>query len=178
MLFAGGVTGLASNATRLVVELMKVNVENPMLTVAGVRIQKTENVCGGDVRIANTRVPVWLLVLSRKQGSSDSHLLVDYPTLTASDLDAAWEYYREHPLEIEQAIWFNDTAANVPAGEQPPAWVIVSGGLLGLSEQDIGEAFDPPLAPHDLVEAQPRRAYHGHAENAPSIRGTSLSADS
>jgi uncharacterized protein (DUF433 family) len=124
-----------------------------MTTMAGARIDKTESVCGGDARIANTRIPVWLLVLSRKRGSSDADLFADYPTLTADDLNAAWDFYRKHPLETEQGIWFNDTAANVPPGEPPPAWVIVSGGQLGLSDEEIGSAFDPPLTQGDLVAA-------------------------
>lgn len=124
-----------------------------MTTMAGIRIEKTANVCGGDSRLANTRIPVWLLVLSRKRGNADADLFTDYPALTAGDLDAAWDYYRENPLEIEQAIWLNDTVANVPPGELPPAWVIVSGGLLGLSDDEIGAAFDPPLTQGDLIAA-------------------------
>jgi uncharacterized protein (DUF433 family) len=118
-----------------------------MTIVSDKGIEKSPDVCDGDARIANTRIPVWLLVLSRKQGDCDSDLVTDYPGLTSDDINAAWDYYREHPLEIEQAIWFNDTAANVPAGAAPPAWIIVCGGLLGLSDNQIAAAFDPPLSP-------------------------------
>lgn len=123
------------------------------MTTTDTRIQKTPGVLGGDARIGNTRIPVWLLVLARKQDQTDAQLLDAHPSLTAADLDAAWDYYREHPVEIEQAIWFNDTAANVPDGQAPPAWVIVSGRLLGLTDADIQSAFEPALTPTELAAA-------------------------
>src|SRR4051812_28121063 len=111
-----------------------------MSTVETPAIQKTPGVCGGEACIRTTRIPVWLLVLSRRRGRTDSGQLDDYPSLTALDLDACWDYYRDHPIEIEQAIWLNDTATNVPAGKPPPAWVLVSGRLLGLPDDQIREA--------------------------------------
>jgi uncharacterized protein (DUF433 family) len=121
------------------------------------RIQKTPNVCGGDARIANHRVPVWGLVLQKKFGLSDANILVNYPTLTTEDLMAAWAYYQKEPLEIEQRIWLNDTAGNEPSGVPPPASVVIAGKQLGLSDADVMEAFDPPLTPADLSAAW--RAY-------------------
>jgi uncharacterized protein (DUF433 family) len=67
-------------------------------------IEKTPQVCGGDARIANTRIPVWLLVAYRKDGATDDRLLELYPTLNVGELSAAWWYYAEHHDEIEQAI--------------------------------------------------------------------------
>ena len=75
-----------------------------MSTVLAPAIEKTPGVCGGDARIANTRVPVWLLVGYRKDGVSDPKLLELYPALTHADLAAAWWYYAEHREEIEHAI--------------------------------------------------------------------------
>ena len=66
--------------------------------------EKTPGICGGDARIRNTRIPVWLLVGYRKDGVSDVRLLEMYPTLTLGDLSEAWWYYAEHHEEIEQAI--------------------------------------------------------------------------
>jgi len=123
------------------------------MTTTNIQVQKTRGVCGGGARIGNTRIPVWLLVLARKQGQTDLQLLDAYPSLTVADLDAAWGYYREHPVEIERAIWFNDTAANVPDGQVPPAWVIVSGQVLGLTEAEIRSAFEPALTAADLTAA-------------------------
>ena len=67
-------------------------------------VEKTPGVCGGDVCIRNTRIPVWVLVDYRRLGVDDARLLEFYPTLTQEDLGAAWQYDREHPAEIEEAI--------------------------------------------------------------------------
>jgi uncharacterized protein (DUF433 family) len=120
--------------------------------IAG-RIEKTPGFCGGDARIANHRIPVWGLVLQKKFGLSDADILVNYPTLAAEDLTAAWAYYQKEPLEIEQLIWLNDTAGNVSSGTPAPAGLIISGKQLGLSDADVMEAFDPPLTPADLAAA-------------------------
>jgi uncharacterized protein (DUF433 family) len=124
-----------------------------MSAVGTPAIQKTPGVCGGDACIRCTRIPVWLMVNARRLGGTDAGLLDNYPSLTHADLDACWDYYREHPIEIEQCIWFNDTAANVPDGTPPPAWVLVSGRLLGLTDDEIRESFEPPLAIADLAAA-------------------------
>lgn len=116
-------------------------------------IQRTPNVCGGDACIRNTRIQVWLLVLNRKSGETDVSVLRNYPTLTQDDLDAAWDYYQHNPVEIEQSIWLNDTAGNVPDGVPPPAAVIVAGRMLGLDDAAICEAFEPPLTPEAISAA-------------------------
>ena len=97
------------------------------------------------------------------------------PDLTTAGPDAAWDYYRANPVEIEQAIWLNDTAGNVPDGVRPPVWVIVSGRLLGLPDGEIREAFEPPLTQADLDAAwaeyrtDPRRV--GRDEAAHRLTG-------
>lgn len=73
-------------------------------------IEKTPGVCGGDARIANTRIPVWVIVQARNLGSSEGDLLQDYPTLTANDLVNAWAYAVAHSDEIEWAIQENEKA--------------------------------------------------------------------
>jgi len=67
-------------------------------------IERTPGVCGGDARIRGTRIPVWLLVGYRKDGVSDIELLDMYPSLTLSELSAAWWYYARHHDEVEQSI--------------------------------------------------------------------------
>jgi uncharacterized protein (DUF433 family) len=67
-------------------------------------IEKTPRVCGGDARIANTRIPIWALVEARRLGYSDADLLTSYPTITVTDLANAWAYADAHPDEIELAI--------------------------------------------------------------------------
>ncbi|NEQ36576.1 MAG: DUF433 domain-containing protein [Okeania sp. SIO3I5] len=68
------------------------------------RITKTTGVCGGDACIENTRIPVWLLVSLRSQGSTDAELLTFYPQLRAVDLVNVWAYAKAYPEEIETAI--------------------------------------------------------------------------
>lgn len=68
------------------------------------RIRKTPGVCGGEACIRDTRITVWLLYSLRQQGAPDSELLENYPSLSQEDLDAAWEYQRRRPEEIEQAL--------------------------------------------------------------------------
>jgi uncharacterized protein (DUF433 family) len=71
-------------------------------------IEKTPRVCGGDACIANTRIPVWVLVNARHLGISEAELLYDYPTLSATDLANAWAYAEAYPDEIEIAIRRNE----------------------------------------------------------------------
>jgi uncharacterized protein (DUF433 family) len=73
-------------------------------------ITKTPGVCGGDARIAGTRIPVWVLVGYRQLGVSDSQLLDNYPTLSAIDLANAWLYAEANPDEIDTAIRENEEA--------------------------------------------------------------------
>jgi uncharacterized protein (DUF433 family) len=73
-------------------------------------ITKTPGVCGGDACIAKTRIPVWLMVSYRRQGSSDAELLDFYPHLSAADLVNVWAYADAHPTEIEEAIRKNEEA--------------------------------------------------------------------
>jgi len=65
---------------------------------------------GGEACIRRTRIAVWGLVEARRLGITDAQLLVDYPTLTQEDLDAAWTYYAANPEEIESAIRDNNEA--------------------------------------------------------------------
>jgi uncharacterized protein (DUF433 family) len=64
-------------------------------------IRKTPGVSGGEACVRSSRISVWTLVNSRRLGLSKRQLLADYPTLTADDLHAAWEYYVLHPQEID-----------------------------------------------------------------------------
>ncbi|MBO3458526.1 DUF433 domain-containing protein [Aetokthonos hydrillicola Thurmond2011] len=73
-------------------------------------IEKTPGVCGGEARIAKTRIPVWVLVEARRSGYSDADLLTSYPSITAKDLANAWAYAEVHPDEIELAIERNEVA--------------------------------------------------------------------
>lgn len=71
-------------------------------------ITKTPGVCGGDARIAKTRIPVWSLINYRRLGASDATILEAFPHLTAVDLVNASAYADAHQSEIELAIKEND----------------------------------------------------------------------
>ena len=73
-------------------------------------IESTSGVCGGDARIIDTRIPVWVLVEAKANGYSDADLLTSYPTLTATSLADAWAYAEAFSGEIEQAIQRNEAA--------------------------------------------------------------------
>ncbi|MCI0486949.1 MAG: DUF433 domain-containing protein [Blastocatellia bacterium] len=71
-------------------------------------IERASDVCGGDPRIAGTRIPVWVLVQYKNLGADEADLLRAYPTLRAEDLANAWSYYRMHKEEIEEQIVENE----------------------------------------------------------------------
>ncbi len=71
-------------------------------------ITKTKGVCGGEVCIAGTRIPVWLLVESHRQGVREAQMLNDYPHINAADLVNAWAYAEAYPEEIGAAIKQNE----------------------------------------------------------------------
>jgi uncharacterized protein (DUF433 family) len=72
------------------------------------RITKRPDICGGDACIRGHRIPVWVLVGYRQFGLSDAEILHAYPSLTACDLEAAWEYADGHAEEIACAIRENE----------------------------------------------------------------------
>ena len=67
-------------------------------------IEKTPGVCGGDARVAKTRIPIWSLVNYRHLGANDVRILQDFPHLSAADLANAWAYADAHSEEIGAAI--------------------------------------------------------------------------
>lgn len=73
-------------------------------------IESNPNISGGEACIVRTRIPVWILVQSRRLGISEADLLRSYPTLRAEDLANAWAYARLHRDEIDQQILDNETA--------------------------------------------------------------------
>lgn len=73
-------------------------------------IVKTPGVCGGSACVRTTRIPVWSLVLWRRQRVSDARLLEMFPTLTQDDLDAAWKYADPLRDEIDRDIQENEDA--------------------------------------------------------------------
>ncbi len=72
------------------------------------RISRTPGVCGERACVAGHRVPVWGIVRYRQIGLADAKILEAYPSIEAADLEAAWEYYKAHPAEIDQDIADNE----------------------------------------------------------------------
>jgi uncharacterized protein (DUF433 family) len=66
-------------------------------------------VCGGEARITNTRIPVRVLEQFRRWGASDEELLDDYPGLRPEDLANAWHYVRFHGEQIDRWIEENES---------------------------------------------------------------------
>ena len=75
-------------------------------------IESTPGVCGGDARIAGTRIPVWTLEEWRRLGQTESEILANYPGLCAADLVTAWAYVEEHLEEIDETIRLNGEDAD------------------------------------------------------------------
>jgi uncharacterized protein (DUF433 family) len=73
-------------------------------------IESTTDVCGGEPCIVRTRIPVWILVQSKRLGMSETDILRSYPTLRAEDLTNAWAYERLHREEIDRQIAENENA--------------------------------------------------------------------
>lgn len=72
------------------------------------RIVRTRGICGGDARIAGTRIPVWALESQRRLGISEQELLQDFPRLSHQDLQSAWAWTEAHREEVERAIQDNE----------------------------------------------------------------------
>jgi len=56
------------------------------------RIVSTVGVCGGNPRIAGTRIPVATLLRCRALGFSEERILESYLALSKADLAAAWAF--------------------------------------------------------------------------------------
>ena len=65
-------------------------------------IESTPEVCGGNPRIAGTRISVWCLEQYRRLGLTDAQILAAFPSLRAADLVNAWVYVADHSVEIER----------------------------------------------------------------------------
>ncbi len=82
---------------------MIVTVES-LLAGLGSGIESTPDVCGGDARIAGSRIPVWTLEQYRRLGLTEVQILAAFPTLRATDLVNAWSYVVRNPDEIDRQI--------------------------------------------------------------------------
>jgi uncharacterized protein (DUF433 family) len=109
------------------------------------RITRTPDVCGSDACVRGTRIPVWELIESRRQGTTDERILDLYEGLTPDDLAAAWHYASTHAVEIEKSLWLNEAAMLRHDGTNVPPEFLRRGRQLGLTDQELREVFEPPL---------------------------------
>jgi uncharacterized protein (DUF433 family) len=79
-----------------------------LLAGLGAGIESTNGVCGGDPRIAGTRIAVWTLEHYRRLGLTEAQILGAFPTLRATDLVNAWSFVAGHADEIERQIRENE----------------------------------------------------------------------
>jgi uncharacterized protein (DUF433 family) len=79
-------------------------------------ISKRPDRCGGDACIRDLRIPVWAIVNCRRLGMTDTQILRAYPSLSTSDLSAAFEYATANPDEIDRAISRNQEGEEGFAG--------------------------------------------------------------
>jgi len=80
-----------------------------MLTTT-TRITRRLHPDGFEACVRDTNINVWGLVEWRRLGRSDAEIIESIPGLTAADLAAAWDYYAEHPSEIDAFIRRNEEA--------------------------------------------------------------------
>jgi uncharacterized protein (DUF433 family) len=75
-----------------------------LLDRLGLGIESTPGVCGGEPRIAGTRIPVRTLEQYRRLGLTEAQILDAYPGLRAADLINAWAYvgYRPDCCRVEE----------------------------------------------------------------------------
>jgi uncharacterized protein (DUF433 family) len=108
--------------------------------------------CGGDACVRDTRIPVWGLIERRRQGQADKDILHSLPEMTQEDLTAAWDYAAAHPDEIERSLWENQVCMIEHDGRSVPDGIVQQGRQLGLSDEEIRNAFEPPLS-QEVVNA-------------------------
>jgi uncharacterized protein (DUF433 family) len=75
-----------------------------LISGLGAGIEATPEVCGGEPRIAGTRITVRTLEQYRRQGLSEAQLLEAYPGLRATDLVNAWTYVANHLEDLDRLI--------------------------------------------------------------------------
>lgn len=73
-------------------------------------IKETPGVCGGYPCIDDMRFPVRLIVEFTRDGVDIDTLLANFTQLTRDQVEAALEYYREHPARVDEDIERNARA--------------------------------------------------------------------
>ena len=67
-------------------------------------LARSQNVCGGRIRIDGTRITVERIATLYKQGQCPEDIAQTYPHLSLSQVYAALAYYHANRAEIESAL--------------------------------------------------------------------------
>jgi uncharacterized protein (DUF433 family) len=70
-------------------------------------ITKRTHPDGTEACIRDTNINVWGLIARHRRGQENDDISAAIPGLSATDLEAAWAYYRENSEEIDEAICRN-----------------------------------------------------------------------
>jgi uncharacterized protein (DUF433 family) len=84
-------------------------------------INETPGVCGGYPCIGNTRIPVRVVVTAYRNLGSVARVAEAYPQLSAAQVEAALEYYRAHPVRVDEDIETDARAEEETVGRPWPA---------------------------------------------------------
>lgn len=127
---------------------MAANVPDPRIreTITpniGDSIVSTPGTCGGEPRIAGTRIKVrHVYAWVEQQGMSVAQVVETHPHLSCSAVHAALAYYWSHPDQIQQAIDAEDRlVADLKAKNGPS---LVSRKLVAKGQRN---GSDDPLTP-------------------------------
>ncbi len=70
---------------------------------------RTDDVCGGQIRIDGTRITIHRIVTLYKQGQSPEEVVQTYPQLSLAHVYSALAYYHANREEVELELVTADT---------------------------------------------------------------------
>ncbi|HVC97744.1 MAG TPA: DUF433 domain-containing protein [Pirellulales bacterium] len=107
-------------------------------------IVKTPGTCGGEARIAETRIKVkHVFIWVEQMGMTPAQIVVEYPHLTMAQVHAALTYYWSHQDEIHQDIENEEKLVAELRSNAGPSKILAK-----LAEQD---AADDPISPRCVL---------------------------
>ncbi len=66
-------------------------------------VSRNPDICDGATCVINTQIPIWVLVDARDViGFDDEDILLQFPSLSATELANAWEYASEYTRDIKR----------------------------------------------------------------------------
>jgi uncharacterized protein (DUF433 family) len=68
------------------------------------RLASSDDTCGGAMRVARTRIPVWGIEAARRAGATALRIREMYPSLSERDVEDALRYADRHVDEMDRLI--------------------------------------------------------------------------